>query len=378
MPVVRQHHPEHRDRQLGHGRLQGHHPPDGPADHELRVDDRHDTRRPVPDGGHPGRGASIGTRRPRGQGLRRRQPRRRHGHPGRVGRVLAVQGGLAGTVHERRHRGRLDQPQRRGIPRRPSLSPTAYVTSAGRYCWRAVFSGDAANGIPGSSDSRATECFTVNPVTPTPVDAPPAPTCSSATPSPTRPPWAGRRPSRPTRSSTPPGTAGAAAGGTITFKLYGPSEHRLRALVVHLDRRSRSAATARTTRPAPQFVPTPPGDYHWVAVYSGNLPNTNGLTHNAACTDTDEDVIVNTVPSSMTTAQTLGAERLGDDQCARGWRPGRHGVLHAVRDRATAPVGPPSTARRGRRGGRRCITADACRREHRRPSADDRVASPGR
>ena len=45
-------------------------------------------------------------------------------------------------------------------------SPTAYVTSAGRYCWRATFSGDSANGIPGSSDSSATECFTVNPVTP--------------------------------------------------------------------------------------------------------------------------------------------------------------------------------------------------------------------
>ena len=33
-------------------------------------------------------------------------------------------------------------------------SPTAYVTSAGRYCWRATFSGDSDNGIPGSSDSR--------------------------------------------------------------------------------------------------------------------------------------------------------------------------------------------------------------------------------
>ena len=46
------------------------------------------------------------------------------------------------------------------------LSPTAYVTSAGRYCWRATFSGDSVNGIPGSSDARATECFTVDPVTP--------------------------------------------------------------------------------------------------------------------------------------------------------------------------------------------------------------------
>ena len=47
------------------------------------------------------------------------------------------------------------------------VSPTAYVTSAGRYCWRGVFSGDSANGIPSSSDSSANECFTVNPVTPT-------------------------------------------------------------------------------------------------------------------------------------------------------------------------------------------------------------------
>ncbi len=47
------------------------------------------------------------------------------------------------------------------------VSPTAYVTSVGRYCWRATFSGDSANGIPGSSDSRASECFNVNPVTPT-------------------------------------------------------------------------------------------------------------------------------------------------------------------------------------------------------------------
>ena len=47
------------------------------------------------------------------------------------------------------------------------VSETAYVTSAGRYCWRATFSGDPANGIPSSSDSRSSECFVVNPVTPT-------------------------------------------------------------------------------------------------------------------------------------------------------------------------------------------------------------------
>jgi hypothetical protein len=98
------------------------------------------------------------------------------------------------------------------------------------------------------------------------------------------------------------GTAGAAAGGTITFKLFGPSDTGCGALAY-------TSATVAVTgdntynSPAPQFVPAAAGNYHWVAVYSGNSPNTNGVTHNAACTDTNEDVTVQTVASSMTTVQ---------------------------------------------------------------------------
>ena len=58
--------------------------------------------------------------------------------------------------------------------------------------------------------------------------------------------------------------------------------------------------TAPTNRP---FTPTAPGEYHWVAVYSGNEPNTLGTSHNDECTDVNEDVVVNTVPSSLTSAQ---------------------------------------------------------------------------
>ena len=47
------------------------------------------------------------------------------------------------------------------------VSDAATVTSAGRYCWRAEYSGDAAKGIPGSSDSLVSECFKINPLTPT-------------------------------------------------------------------------------------------------------------------------------------------------------------------------------------------------------------------
>jgi hypothetical protein len=64
------------------------------------------------------------------------------------------------------------------------------------------------------------------------------------------------------------------------------------------------SANGTASTPNPQFQPSLPGTYHWAASYSGNLPNNNGTTHNTACTDTNEDVIVTTVPSSLTSAQT--------------------------------------------------------------------------
>ncbi len=179
------------------------------------------------------------------------------------------------------------------------LSPTAYVTSAGRYCWRSVFSGDSANGIPSSNESSATECFTVNPVTPTlSTTAGADVNLGSAVTDSALLGGTATQPAAPVINLT--GTAGAAAGGTITFKLYGPNNCTTLAYT--------SAAVTVSgnntyNSPAPQFVPTAAGDYHWVAVYSGNSPNTNGVTHNAACTDGNEDVTVTSVPSSMTTAQ---------------------------------------------------------------------------
>src|SRR5206468_1505875 len=46
-------------------------------------------------------------------------------------------------------------------------SNSATITSAGRYCWRADFSGDDSLGVPDGSDHSATECFVVNPRQPT-------------------------------------------------------------------------------------------------------------------------------------------------------------------------------------------------------------------
>ena len=185
------------------------------------------------------------------------------------------------------------------------LSPTAYVTSVGRYCWRAVFSGDSANGIPSSSDSSATECFTVNPVTPTlSTTAGPDVNLGTAVTDSAALGGTATQPANPIINLT--GTGGAAAGGTITFKLYGPSNTSppTCGALVYTSPTVAVSGNGTYNSPAPQFVPATAGDYHWVAVYSSNSPNTNGITHNAACTDTAEDVTVTSVPSSMTTAQT--------------------------------------------------------------------------
>ena len=177
-------------------------------------------------------------------------------------------------------------------------SPTAYVTSAGRYCWRAVFSGDAANGIPGSSDFSATECFTVNPVTPglatTAGDdvflgesvSDKATLSGLAT-----------KPADPVINLT--GTGGAPAGGALTFKLYGPDDCTTLAYTS-----TAVAVSGNKTYDSPSFTPEEAGTYYWVASYSGDSPNNLGTTHNADCADANEDVVVKSVPSTLSTEQT--------------------------------------------------------------------------
>ena len=84
-----------------------------------------------------------------------------------------------------------------------------------------MFSGDSANGIPGSSDSGASECFTVNPVTPTlATTAGPDINVGQTLSDTATLGGTATQPANPVINLT--GTGGSAAGGTITFKLYGP------------------------------------------------------------------------------------------------------------------------------------------------------------
>jgi hypothetical protein len=180
------------------------------------------------------------------------------------------------------------------------------ITSAGRYCWRADFSGDSTAGVPGSSDSRETECFVVNPRQPTlttqagagPVDFG-NPVTDTAT--------LGNTANRPGtgglgNGSINPLVPGAKAGGTISFTLY----------------KNNTCTTVATGTGGPfpltlpvdgngtygpvSFTPDAPGTYHWVASYSGNPPNTLASSP-SACLDTNEDVEVQQVPTTLTTRQ---------------------------------------------------------------------------
>jgi hypothetical protein len=194
------------------------------------------------------------------------------------------------------------------------VSPTAYVTSVGRYCWRAEFSGDSDNGIPGSSDSSASECFTVNPVTPTlATTAGPDVNLGQAVSDTATLSGTVTKPADPVINLT--GDGGDPAGGTITFKLYGPNDCETVAY-----ESPTVAVTGNGSYASPQFTPTEVGTYHWVAVYSGSLPNTNGADHNTACDDANEDVVVNTVASMLKSDQmwlpndsvTVSADAGGD------------------------------------------------------------------
>jgi hypothetical protein len=176
-------------------------------------------------------------------------------------------------------------------------SATATVTAVGDYCWSAHFT-STTPGVDAADDNGVNECFTVTPVTPQLATAAGDdvvlgnPITDTATLTGTA--------NQPGNPAINPTTAGAPAGGTITFTLYGPNN---------------CTTVAFTSAPVPvsgdgtygpvSFTPTLIGTYHWAATYSGSAPNTLGTSHNTDCTDANEDVVVTSVPSSLTSAQSF-------------------------------------------------------------------------
>jgi hypothetical protein len=188
-------------------------------------------------------------------------------------------------------------------------SDTATLTSAGRYCWRAEYSGDASVGIPASIDpadtTNVSECFSIDPEQPTLTTSAGAdvvlgnPVEDTATL---------------TGTAKQPGTDGvgadgsinatagtqANAGGTITFSLVGPDDCvSVPAGFTDIDVTVDGDSDADTEYTA-SFTPTAIGEYTWVASYDGDSPNTLGASN--GCPDADEEVVVGGT-SGISTAQ---------------------------------------------------------------------------
>lgn len=202
------------------------------------------------------------------------------------------------------------------------LGPVATLTSAGRYCWRAEYSGDAAAGVPSSSDPKAppaidttvTECFKVNPVQPT--------LTTQATVGPVD--FGQLISDKVYLSGTAkqPGTGGlgtggtinalastqAAAAGTISVTAYGPggdgcTDVALATVSLSVSGDKVAPLFYGGAGSATEFQPATPGQYTFVASYGGNNPNTLGVPADTCANQpSNEKVTVRTIPTQISTA----------------------------------------------------------------------------
>jgi hypothetical protein len=180
-------------------------------------------------------------------------------------------------------------------------SADVVITTAGRYCWRAVLVVNTPSGIPGASDPPAgststTECFTLTPATPS------IPTQASGTVEVGNP-----IDDTANLSGTSLDPDGSNADGTITFRLYAPGDTTCTTViatrVVNVD--GDGAYTASSGTGTGSLTATTAGTYRWVASYSGDLPNTLAIA--GACNDANESVVVTPGQPAITTQATSAA-----------------------------------------------------------------------
>jgi hypothetical protein len=199
-------------------------------------------------------------------------------------------------------------------------SDNVTLTSVGNYCWGAIFSGDSVAGVPASQDDGTGECFSISPVTPvldtqagtSPVNlGSPVTDTASLSGTATKPGTNGIG-----ADGSINATNGAASGGKITFTLRGPDDPGATPPVC-----STTTVTGGTgTNPqdvtgvsgdgtypgsgSVSYTTAAPGKYHWVAIYtSDNVNNNNSALHDSDCSDSDENVVVQQIPTQIKTKQ---------------------------------------------------------------------------
>ena len=169
--------------------------------------------------------------------------------------------------------------------------------AAGIYNWVAVYDGDSpnTNGVSGScgDPNETSEIEPVDPLISTLATAGPVPlgTAIDDTAS---------------LSGTAPQPDGDPAAGTITFTAYGPHADTTTCTtvaytsVVNVNGDGSYTASDGT---GGVFTPTEAGTYNWIAVYSGDPPNTNGVS--GACGDAGEASVIISLQPSISTAQSF-------------------------------------------------------------------------
>jgi hypothetical protein len=187
------------------------------------------------------------------------------------------------------------------------VDQTATLTSAGYYCWHAVFSGDSSAGVPGSEDDGTHECFVVNPLQPTlPTQATTGPVDFGSKISDTVTPTGTAN--KPGTNGVGPGgtinaTRGGAATGNVTLTAYGPD--CVTAVYGPISIAANGDAALGGPGTTFEFTPAAPGQYTFVASYAGDSPNTLSVpAGTCASQPSNEQVTVRTIPSAITTAPT--------------------------------------------------------------------------
>jgi hypothetical protein len=184
----------------------------------------------------------------------------------------------------------------------PVQSSTATVTAAGDYCWSAHFH-STTSGVPDSDDDGTNECFTVTPVTPSlPTTAGDDVVLGNPVTDTAALSGTSHQPGTP---AIDPTTPGAKAGGTITFTLL-KNDCTTKATGTGTNPQSVTVDGDGTYGPV-SFTPDAVGTYHWTATYTPATgdPNNVGSTFNGDCSDSNETVVVTSVKSSMTSAQSF-------------------------------------------------------------------------
>ena len=178
------------------------------------------------------------------------------------------------------------------------MSALATVTAAGRYCWRGEFAPTTAD-VPASKDASEGECFVVNPVTPTVNTTASADVTIGGTVTDSAV-LAGTA-NRPGDPVINPTTAGGAATGTITFRLYGPADDTCTGTPAYTQVVNVNGDGTYQTTP---FQPTSAGTYHWIASYTPAAADVNTLPNTNLCADSNEDVVVNPKTPTIVTVAT--------------------------------------------------------------------------